>query len=238
MRRQSIALTGLVVPLAALVVGSGAPDDEILFAQTHLIIELNDTAGDVGVQVFLDGDPWRQLRVFNPSGRRILEIRGTGSLELQGLTELFFESSEPPLSELSLEEFKRRFPEGEYEFEGITIEGDFIEGTASFTHVIPDAPVVLSPPEGSMQNAANTVISWLDVANPPGSEITAYQVIVTDLVEVFPKRTFSVHVPAGTTSMTVPAEFLQLGADYEFEVLAIEAGGNQTITASFFSTMP
>jgi hypothetical protein len=34
----------------------------------------------------------------------------------------------------------------------------------------------------------------------------------------------------------VPAEFMQSEADYEFEVLAIETGGNQTISASFFST--
>ena len=74
--------------------------------------------------------------------------------------------------------------------------------------------------------------------DPAGSEIVAYQVIVTQLLDALPKRTFSVHVPASVTSVTVPSEFLQAGADYEFEVLAIEAGGNQTITSSTFSTQP
>jgi hypothetical protein len=30
--------------------------------------------------------------------------------------------------------------------------------------------------------------------------------------------------------VTVPPEFLEVGTVYKFEVLAIEAGGNQTIT--------
>jgi hypothetical protein len=34
----------------------------------------------------------------------------------------------------------------------------------------------------------------------------------------------------------VPAEFLSPGTEYAFEVLAIEEGGNQTITESCFVT--
>lgn len=66
----------------------------------------------------------------------------------------------------------------------------------------------------------------------------AYQVIVTQILDVLPKREFSVHVPAQTTSVTVPAEFMVPGAEYDLEVLAIEAGGNQTITTREFSTLP
>ena len=39
-------------------------------------------------------------------------------------------------------------------------------------------------------------------------------------------------VSAGTTAITVPAAFLSAGTEYAFEVLAIEGGGNQTITES------
>jgi hypothetical protein len=76
------------------------------------------------------------------------------------------------------------------------------------------------------------------VPDPPGSTIEHYQVIVTQLIDILPKREFSVHVPASITSVTVPASFMVPGAEYEFEVLAIEAGGNQTLSSSFFSTMP
>jgi hypothetical protein len=37
-------------------------------------------------------------------------------------------------------------------------------------------------------------------------------------------------------SVTVPPEFLERGREYGFEVLAIERGGNQTITQSAFVT--
>jgi hypothetical protein len=48
---------------------------------------------------------------------------------------------------------------------------------------------------------------------------------------------FSVDLPASTTSVTVPAEFLEPGTQYKVEVLAIEASGNQTITEVEFMTM-
>jgi hypothetical protein len=226
-----------LVPIVALAARAATPRERgVRFEETHLIIELNDTAGDVGVQVFLDGEPWKQLCVFDPDGVKLLDIRDRGSFGLQGLTELFFESSEPPLADLTLEEFEQRFPEGEYAFEGLTLEGDEIEGTAVFTHTIPGAPLILTPAEGSVQDRNHTVVAWRAVPDPRHGRIDAYQVIVTQLLDVFPTRTFSVHVPAAVNSVTVPAEFLLPRASYEFEVLAIEAGGNQTISSSTFRT--
>ncbi len=217
---------------------SAGAGNELQFEDTRMIIEFNSTDLDVGIQVFLDGEEWRLLRVFDPNNKKILEITGTRALKLQGLAELFFESSEPSLDELSLDQFLARFPEGRYDFEGVTIDGEPIEGEAIFTHAIPDGPVIVTPAEDSVQNPDHLVVDWQDVPDPTGSEIVAYQVIVTQRLNVLPERTFSVHVPASITSVTVPSEFLRHGANYEFEVLAIEAGGNQTITASTFSTQP
>ena len=42
----------------------------------------------------------------------ILLLRASGRLARQGLTELFFESAEPPFDELPPTGFFRRFPEG------------------------------------------------------------------------------------------------------------------------------
>ncbi len=241
MRGRMIAATMLGASLVAVGLGGSSPftaGDPVEFARTRMYIEFNASAGDVGVQVDMDGDPWRQLRVFNPAGKLIMEVKGKKALALQGFTELFFESSEPPLATLPLPVFFARFPEGEYEFEGVTIEGEEIEGTAIFTHAIPQKPVVLMPPQGSVQDPKNTVVVWLPVPNPPGSEIVAYQVTVTQDLEVLPQRVFSVHVPAGTMSVKVPPQFMQKDAEYEFEVLAIEAGGNQTIHAGTFTTAP
>ncbi len=232
-----IALSALAARPAgnALEAVDVAAGGKIKFARTNLYIEYNASAGDIGVQLSLDGQPWKLLSIFDPAGRRISTIQNRGSLRLQGFTELFWESSEPPLSELPLPVFFARFPEGEYDFEGLTIAGEIIEGTAVFTHAIPEVPVVIWPEPGVEQDPENLDICWKDVPNPPGSEIVQYQVTVTTILT---KRTFSVHVPATVTSVSVPAEFMEFATDYEFEVLAIEAGHNQTIFASTFRTLP
>src|SRR3990170_8956343 len=87
-----------------------------------IIVELNDTDDDAGIQVFLDGEPWRSMTVSRPGGRKILDVHATGRLKNFGLTELFSESHEPELTELPLNEFKQRFPEGKYTFVGRTTE--------------------------------------------------------------------------------------------------------------------
>jgi hypothetical protein len=51
-----------------------------------------------------------------------------------------------------------------------------------------------------------------------------------------PPRVLSADVPPKSTSFTVPADFLEPGTAYKFEVLAIEVSGNQTITVSSFET--
>jgi len=82
------------------------------------------------------------------------------------LTELFFESAEPGFDQLPLAEFLKRFPEGEYQFVGLTLNGDTLSSTAILTHALPDAPVLLSPAENSVQDPNHTVIRWEPVADP------------------------------------------------------------------------
>lgn len=200
---------------------------QIPFEEVKIIIEVNATDGDAGLQIFFDAEDWREVEVFGPDGQTIFEVEGQSSLGEHGMTELFIESAEPSFEDLPLEEFLLRFPAGEYRFSGVTIEGDVLVGAATLTHAIPDGPVIVSPEEDSVQDPNNTVVRWEPVADPPGSEIVGYQVIVEG---------FSVELPATATSVTVPPEFLEPGTEYSFEVLAIEESGNQTITESFFKT--
>lgn len=205
---------------------------QIPFAKTKIIFELNATDQDLGIQVSLDGEPWRNVRIVNPKGRTIFEVEGKGTLKKFGLTELFVESNEPPLDEVPLEDILALFPAGEYKFFGKTVEGDRLVGTATLTHNIPDGPGNLSP-QGPGVDPNNTVVSWDLVTTPAGVNIVGYQVIVERADEL---RTFDVKLPATATQVTVPPEFLEPGTQYKFEVLAIEAGGNQTITESSFET--
>ncbi len=243
----------LLLGLLAAVMGSpgSAPvwaaedeQEDLLFSRAKIIIEFNASADDVGVQVLLDGDPWRKVAAFAPDGRKILEIVGRRSLGQQGLTELFFESSEPSLAELPLEEFLARFEEGEYAFEGVTIEGEEIEGKATFSHVIPAGPKIVSPDvsgdEPPAVDPGALVIAWEPVTEAlSGSgdvEIVGYQVIVE---QEEPRSAFSIDLPASATSVAVPAGFLvQRDTLHKFEVLAIDASGNQTITEGEFVTTP
>jgi hypothetical protein len=203
------------------------------FSETTIIIELNATDQDAGIQIFLDAEGWNEVKVFDPNGNQLCNFKTSGSVGVLGITELFFESEEPSLEELPLEEFLALFPEGEYTFRGTTIDGAPLVGSATLTHVIPDAPVLISP-SGNDVDPSNTVVAWAPVADPPGSEIIGYQVIVER--ERPSLLVFSVDLSAAATSVTVPPEFMEPKTEYKFEVLAIEAGGNKTISEAVFKT--
>ncbi len=61
---------------------------------------------DLGIQVSLDGEPWRMIKVFSPGGgwQRVLQVNGAGSVRQLGLTEFFMESNEPSFEEVPPEE--------------------------------------------------------------------------------------------------------------------------------------
>lgn len=199
----------------------------VVLDQARLIFEFNSSGNDLGIQVFLDGEAWKELKIINPKGKTIFEVEGEGIVAKQGLTELFFESEEPTLDEVPLEEMLARFPEGVYKFKGRTVDGAKLVGTATLSHIIPDPTVILSPAPGDAVDPANAVISWEAVNSPSGVNITGYQVIV---------GSFQITLPASKTSVTIPPEFLESGQLYLFEVLVIDANRNQTITEGSFET--
>lgn len=209
-----------------------AASKPIRLAKSTLIVEVNATDGDAGLQVFLDGEPWRSMAMAGPDGQTVLEVEGEGRLENYGLTELFSESSEPPFTEFPLAEFKKLFPEGRYTFAGETIEGERLVGEARLSHDIPDGPEITSPAEDSTVGRSNVVARWNAVAESGGIDIVGYRVIVT---REDPLRVFSADLPASARRMPVPAEFLQSGIEYKLEVQAIEASGNQTLTEIAFN---
>jgi hypothetical protein len=222
--------------LNAAVPAAAAKKTPISLAIKKIYFEYNSTAsalGDLGVHVFLDGEDWKELKIVNPKGRTIFEVEGKGPYKELGMTELFFEGAEPDLGDVPLQDLLDRFPAGDYKFLGKTVDGERIVDTSTLTHAIPAGPSNVSPQLGS-GNAL--VISWDRVTGPPSGfpnqpiNIVAYQVIVGD---------FQVTVPATSAqrqSVTVSPEFVGSLASgpQPFEVLAIEAGGNQTITEGVF----
>lgn len=223
----------VLVAMVALSVGVAGPEAwaaQKKLSITKIYFEFNSSANDLGVHVFLDGEDWRTLKIVDPAGTTIFEVEGKGAYAKLGLTELFFEGAEPNLADVPLEELLASFPEGRYRFRGETVEGDDIVGTGTLSHAIPDGPSNVSAVVGP---GDSLVIQWDQVTGPPAGfpdrtiHIVGYQVIV---------GAFQVTVPSTTTSVTVSPEFAEsLGSGLHlFEVLAIEASGNQSITEGSF----
>jgi hypothetical protein len=201
---------------------------------TAIYIEINDTDGDAGIQVFLDGEGWDAMQMSGPNGVEF-SVLAENSVGQQGITEFFFESAEPSFEEQSLEELLELFPEGVYRFRGTTTEGRALRGRARLTHDLPAAPEQISPVDGEGVDPDDAVFSWGAVADPPGSEIVGYEVVIECEEPEFSKLT--ARVGAEVTSITVPPEMLgQEDADEcKWEVLAVEDSGNQTISETEFS---
>ena len=230
-QRPWLAVMAAIVLLSVVT----APASAIKLEERAIFFEINDTDGDAGIQLFLDGEGWDHMTLENPGGDTIFEVTATGSIGMQGITEFFFESAEPSFEEQSLEELLMLFPEGEYSFEGTTTEGESLVGEATLTHVLPIGPVLVLPAEDDDSvDPDNTVIEWQLVDDPEGSEIVAYEVVVER--DVGSLRVFTADMGPETTSVTVPPEFMEPGTAYKFEVLAIEASGNQTISERDFET--
>jgi hypothetical protein len=219
-------------------------EEELEFSESRLLIEHNATAQDTGFQGFVDGEPWNRLEIVAPGGAAVLSVKGVGPLRALGMTELFFETQEPPNAEVPIEELLARFPEGEYEFEGRSIDGLEVEGGARLTHAIPAGPEIVSPLEDAVVDPADAVVTWnavTETINGAPVEIVGYELIVEEDIDApplpgFSRTLLSIHVPPAVTSLSIPPEFLVGGTAYKFEVLALEASGNQTISEGTFET--
>ena len=271
--KQPTKSTGILLvfmtAIVALILGGSAPalwaeEDESAFDEASIFFELNHTDGDLGIHALIDGEPWKKLEIEDPRENEILDVSVKGRLRRQGLTELFFESAEPSFEDLDPADFFRRFPEGEYEIEGETLEGDELESEVEVSHVMPappgnikvnrqpaaedcDADDLPSVPEGR-----RVIISWAPVTtshptigNSGPVDVLRYQAVteydVEDEEENEVTFVFSADFPPsdGRMSVTVPPQFIAAGIvagaeEFKFEILVRASSGNQTAVESCF----
>jgi hypothetical protein len=220
-------------------------DTEARLTQAKILIEHNSTDEDTGFQGFADGDPWNELTISGPGDVTVVRVTPEGGLFDFGLTELFFETSEPENAEVPIDDVLERLPEGTYTFRGDMVDGAESILTATLTHDIPAGPRLARPADGAEDvDPSDTVVAWEPVTTDiDGDPITivGYQVIVEEnadplFPQSFAQAQFSIYLPATATSVTVPAEFMRGGTEYEYEVLAIEESGNQTVSSAEFTT--
>jgi hypothetical protein len=211
--------------------------------EAEVFIEWNSTDTDFGIQFFWDSVGFTQMSLFNERGRKVLDVETKKNVRAQGLTEGFFESTEPPASELSMEEFFDRFPEGEYHYEGWSIDGDLLMGETELTHDLLAPPTNLMPAEGDVVShlgfTARFDVAAVSTEGDP-LDIEFCELIVEGIDDEPVLQVFSVILLPGTTSADVPAQFLVPGAEYKLEVICQEESGNRTITEDgpFTTTAP
>lgn len=244
-----------VLGCAAVAVSTAAPaQEELTFSEARIFFELNDTDGDLGIHSSIDGEPWKFLEIEDPLERRILSLTPTGRLRTQGLTQLFFESAEPPFDELPPATFFARFPEGIYEIGGISLDGEEMESSVRLSHVLP------APPENLRVNGLPVAEDCDDTAGipsvrPPVSvtwdpvttnhpELGQRGRITVDRYQVFAEQRsdeplkFSLDLPRTMTRYKVAPELIALGdAQYKFEIQVRATNGNQTAVENCFNVL-
>ena len=102
--RTSLALSfvaaALMFPAGGLITVH-AQERATPFPVASVFFELNNSAGDLGIHGEIDGGPWTTLEIEGPGDRKLLSLVSKGRLRTQGMTQLAFESAEPPFKEKS-----------------------------------------------------------------------------------------------------------------------------------------
>lgn len=236
LRRHCAAATAAAI--SALIGGANA---QIEFSKHDIYFELNATDGDVGLHGILDGDSWAWAKIKGPGGTFdvIRAISNQDSPEF-GMTELFFESNEPPLEERSFSELITLFPPGTYRFAGRTTANEVLFGSDRLSARMPCPPVV----SVDVNNKGEVTISWQLQAgryNPDTAVCAASNPVTAAYAQAFFSleneetgfsRSFSVDLSPTTTDVEVPEEIFD-GVDLEdvdakAEVIVVAPDGNRT----------
>jgi hypothetical protein len=249
--------------LAAAVTAPATAAPHRPFKITNIHFETNSSACDMGIQISFDTDGITAGEVESPFDQPVFTFGAVPGLEsTHNVTEMFQERVEPPITDLesalgcepregaiSLAELLGNWPAGWYEFDGENGAQEF-EGRARLTHKVPAGPEILAPEDGTIvAHDANLLIRWRKVTGPilpylGPVEVVGYHVVVADVTNpvLAPGKTKTVldaDLSRTESSFLVPKQFLEPGRIYEFEVLATEKGGNQTITeGGVFCTPP
>jgi hypothetical protein len=251
---------GAALALAAAQVSLGQEngddeEEELEFEEADLFLELNHTDGDLGLQGFLEGDAWKSLEIEGPGETQLMNIWVRNGLRRQGLSEFFFESDEPGFDELTPAAFLKRFPQGIYEIEGITLEDEEIESEVFLSHVL------AGPPPGNIKvNGQNSPVNcdaptlpvvtepvtldWNPVllSHPtigtPGVAVTVHHYEVVGEIERVgtpDEVEFSAILPRSRTKFEFPVDFTSLAAEeMKWELIIVLNNGNKTAVESCF----
>ncbi len=233
------SLLAATAAFAALTASASA--QSVAFTKSDIYFELNATDGDAGLHGILDGPAWKSARIRGPGGTfDVIRAQSNQDSPVFGMTELFFESNEPPLDERSFAELIALFPGGVYKFVGQTTANEPMRGEDTLLTAMPCPPVVRTP---RLVNG-DLLITWRlqrGSYNPDTGVCSPGNAVPTAFIQAFfelsnpdtgEARKFSVELGPDARSVEVPEELL-LGIDLEVfeekaEVLVVGVGGNRT----------
>lgn len=219
----------------------GGADAQVEFSKHDIYFELNATDGDAGLHGILDGDAWAWVKIRGPGGTFdvIRAVSNQDSPEF-GMTELFFESNEPPLGERSFAELIALFPPGTYNFVGKTTANETMTGSDVLSSAMPCPPNV----NVGVSRKGEVTISWtLQAGNydPDAATCSGADPVTAAFIQAFfsieneetgLSRSFSVDLSPTTTEVEVAEEIFE-GVDLEevdakAEVIVVAPDGNRT----------
>jgi hypothetical protein len=221
-------------------------DAEVTFTAADVFLELNDSDGDLGFHgsTASSTTPWILMKIIGPTGL-LLEFTTRPELTAQGMSQVDFESAEPPFDELSPSRFFRRFPEGRYAIVGHGAKGERIKSYASLSHIMAAVPgnVLLNgvPAARSCDDPLPTLVAPVTVTWDPVTQshprigkrgpvrIARYQIFVEG-----GRIKLSTDLEPTITSFDIPTAVTDGAREFKFEIIAQTSTGNNTALETCF----
>lgn len=191
--------------LASVRLEQNVTDDDM-----EVVIEA--TAGEEGLTKF---------QVVSPDGRTLADFTAPAP----GVRHMVFESPEPKGGA----GLKAAYPQGAYNFSGVTAGGEKLQGIARLGHKLPGTAAITNPKPGSKGvPVKGLVISWTPVA-----DLAAY---IVSLEQPEQNVTIEARVPGTVASFAVPDGFLSPGKSYILGIGTVTKGGNIAFLEASFTT--
>jgi len=196
------------------------------FEEAAVRLEQNATDGDAEIVLEIKSGSvgLDRLSVVAPDGHTVLDLTCPEPAKL-GLRQFVLESPEPrdPAA------VTMAFPAGAYVVRGRTVDGRDLESTAELRHELPATARFVNPEE----DAEDVMIDGLEIRweGPPGIE--RWDIEIEDEES---GRIVTATLSGRATSFSVPAGFLEEGAEYTLAIGAVDGTGNKSVVETSFVT--
>jgi hypothetical protein len=193
-------------------------------ASVHFEQNASDGDGEVVFKAKAGKDGLAELIVRSPDGRPVVTFKAPDTSTL-GMRQFHFETPEPR----DLNVLRAAYPEGVYEFSGVTFSGAKLAGKASLSHRLPALAMFVTPASAAENvPVKNFVVSW-----------SAVEDVASYIVKVHQRELnvdFTTSLPAAWRAFAFPDGFLSRGKQYKMAIGTVTREGNVSYVESTFTT--